>query len=353
MSTLTVNVERLTDFCIKMLERAGLGSEDARIASKVLVAADMRGVSSHGTVALRTYVKQIRGGGMNPKANIEIVREGPAWAIVDGNAGMGVVTAYKATKIAIEKAKKCGIGIVGVRNGMHFGAAAYYAMMMAEEDMIGLAMSNVDINMTVTGAAGRVIGNNPFAYAAPAGEEKPIVLDIAMSVAAGGKINVAREEGKSIPEGWLVDAAGNPTTDPWEFLRGGALVPFAGHKGYGLALMVEILAGVMTGAAVTKDIGCWVRDFEHPCNEGFTFIAIDVGALMPIHDYKARMDALIRQIRNSPKAEGVERIYLPGEMEHEREEKAKVHGIVLGEATLSSLKGLAMDLGLEDELIWG
>lgn len=351
MAVVRVSRDRLLDFCERLMVGTGLSREDARLASEILVAADMRGVSSHGTVALRRYARQIRAGGMNPSAKMKVLREGPAWAVVDGDAGLGVLSAYRATKIAISKAKDVGVGVVGVRNGMHFGAAAYFAMMMAKEDQIGLAMSNVDVNMSIPGAAGRVIGNNPFAYAVPAGEEKPIVFDIAMSVAAGGKINTARDEGKRIPEGWLVDADGRPTTDPWEFVKGGALVPFASHKGYGLAMMVEILAGVMTGAAVTKDIGCWVRDLDRPCDVGFLFIAIDVGMFMPIEEFRSRMDSLIRQMRNSLRAPGADRIYVPGEIEDEKEEDALINGVPLSDVTIDSLNGLAEDLGMADRLL--
>ncbi|MCL5985223.1 MAG: Ldh family oxidoreductase [Actinobacteria bacterium] len=340
----------LINFCSQVLEKAGISKDEARIAAEIITSADMRGVNSHGSVYLQTFVKRIKEGGIDPKADIEILRQGPAWALLDGHGAMGQLTAYKATKIAIDKAKSCGVSIVGIKNGMHFGAAAYYSMMIAKQDMIGISMSNADITMAITGSSSRVIGNNPFSYAAPAGEEKPVVLDMAMSVVAGGKIKLAMEEGKNIPFGWLLNPDGEPTSSPRDFFDGGALLPFAGYKGYGLALMVEILAGVITGNPITRDIISWTKDLSHPCPEGFAFIAINIGNFRPIEEYKARMDVLIRQIRSSPKAKGVERIYLPGELEYEKEERARISGIVLGSQILKSLKNLATDLGLSDKL---
>ena len=210
-------------------------------------------------------------------------------------------------------------------------------------------MSNADLTMAVTGSKGRVMGNNPFSYAAPAGKEKPIFLDIAMSVVAGGKVNRAVKEGKEIPLGWLIDKNGNPSTNPNDFFSGGALLPFGGHKGYGLALIVEILAGVLTGNPVTKDIKSWPVCLSDPCSEGFFFIAIDIDSFMSLEEYKKQMDSLINQIRNSPRANGVERIYLPGEIEQLKEEAAIAEGIKLEKHISISLKNVISDLGLEAE----
>ena len=348
MSDRIIKPEDLINFCSSILEKSGVKKTEAQIAAEIMASADMRGVSSHGTASLKVFIDRIKHGGINPKADIVAIRQSSAWAMVDGCSGMGQLTAYKAAKIAIEKAKKSGIAMVGVRNGMHFGAAAYYTMMIAEKDMIGISMSNVDSNMAVTGSAGKVIGNNPFSYAAPAGKEKPIVFDIAMSVAAGGKINIAAKEGKSISLGLIIDKDGNSSINPNDYINGGALLPFTGHKGYGFALMVEILAGVITGNALTKDIPSWVSNLSDPSPEGFNFIAINIDSFMPIKDYKARVDALIKQIKNSKKAKGVKRIYLPGEIEHEKEEYSRANGIVLNNVTFESLKSLAKDFGMEE-----
>lgn len=350
MSNWIIKPEDLINFCSSALENVGVKKTEAQIAAEIMTRADMRGVSSHGTASLKIFIDRIQNGGINPKADIEVVSEGPSWALVDGHSGMGQLTAYKATKMAIEKAKNSGIAMIGVRNGMHFGAAAYYTMMIAERDMIGISMSNVNINMSITGSAGRVIGNNPFSYATPAGKEKPVVFDVAMSVTAGSKINNAAKEGKNVSLGLIIDKNGNPTKNPRDYLDGGgALLPFADHKGYGFALMVEILAAVITGNALTKDIAGWDKNIKDLSPEGFNFIAINIDSFMPIEDYKTRMDTLIRQVKNSPRAKGIKRIYLPGEIEHEKEEHSIANGIVLSKTTLKSLKSLAEDFKIEDK----
>jgi LDH2 family malate/lactate/ureidoglycolate dehydrogenase len=349
MSKINVKESKLNVFCVSALKKVGVHPKDAKIAAKILVTNDMRGTNSHGTIALRGYVKQILGGGMNLKAEIKIIREGPAWALIDGGAGLGMVTAYKAMKIAIIKAKNSGIGMVNVKNSMHFSAAGYYAMMCTKENMIGIAMSNADPTVAVTGSIRRVIGNNPFACAIPVAKESAICLDIAMSTVAGGKINLAEKAGKKIPEGWLLDRDGNPTTDPSEFAKGGALLPFGSYKGYGLAVIVESLAAVLSGAAVTRELNNWTTDLSKPCKTGHIFLAIDIDKIIPIKTFKNRMNDLISEIKSAPKAKGVNCIYLPGEIELKKEKKAKVCGIELEDGVINSLKKLADDLELEVE----
>lgn len=219
--------------------------------------------------------------------------------------------------------------------------------MAAQQHLIGLSMCNVDPVMSVPGARGRVIGNNPIAFAVPAGQEKPVFLDIALSTVAGTKIYAAQVEGKPIPEGWMVDDNGLPTTDPTGFPTRGAQMPMAAHKGYGLAVLVEILTAVLTGAAITKQIKSWVLDIPEPTNEGHAFIAVDVAAMMPLQIFQERMDGLVREIREAPIADGANRIYLPGEMEWERRETALAQGMVMPPYVLESLRGLATDVGLE------
>lgn len=229
------------------------------------------------------------------------------------------------------------------------GAVGYYAMMCVNEDMMGLAMTNGDPTMSAPGAAGRVLSNSPLAYAVPAGCETPVALDIALSVVAGVKVHQAAREHRLVPEGWIIDQNGLPTTNPRDFENGGAHIPIGGHKGFGLALMVEILAGVMTGSGITKEVASFVQDPKRPSNVGHFFMAINVAVLMPIGEFKARVDRLAREIKVFPRAEDVERIYVPGEMEYEEEEKAKVRGVVLDETTTNSLRALAQDLGLKEE----
>ena len=328
----------------------GLDADDARIAAQILVQSDMRGVLSHGTVMLPLYVAHFQGGGADPRAKPEVVQDGPAWAILDAKGGLGHLAAYKAVHIAMEKARGCGVGMVGTRRANHLGPVGAYALMCAEQDMVGLTTCNTNVVMAATGSCERSIGNNPLAFAAPAGQEPPIVLDFACSAAAGSKVAMAAQDGTPIPEEWTIDAQGNPTTDPLDYLeRMGALLPFAGHKGYGLAMMVEVLAGVLTGASLTTDVNHWVDQTDQVADEGYAFIAIDIGSLMPLESFRNRMDMLIQRIRGSRKANGVDRIYVPGEMEHEREQAAKANGISLKPWHLESLQTMAADLGLQQE----
>ena len=252
----------------------------------------------------------------------------------------------------MRKAKACGIGYVGVKHSSHYGAAGFYANLAAQHDMFGLSMCNVDPCMTVPGAKGKVLGTNPIAYAAPAGAEKPVYLDIATSAVAATKIFSAKALGKQIPDNWLVDEEGIPTTDPSQYPAKGAQLPMAAHKGYGLAVMVEILTAVLTGAAILSGVKSWVADTTEPTDEGHAFIAIDISQMMPLGEFKGRMDGMIREIHAAPKAKGADRIYLPGEMEWERRTDALANGIALPADVLANLYGLAEDAGLDPQALF-
>ena len=348
-----ISPEDLAAFCVAGMVKSGMRDEDARVTAEVLVTNDTWGIHTHGTKLLRPLWQNVRDGRLDVQAVPEVICEGPAWAIIDGHYAMPMVSSYLAMETAIEKAKATGIAYTGVRHSSQFGAAGYYANMAVEEDMMGLAMSNVDLNMAAPGARGGVIGNNPLAYAVPAGEERPVFLDIAMSTVAGGKIYIADFQGTQVPDNWLVDEDGLPTTDPASYMVTSVLAPMTGHKGYGLAVMVEVLAAVLSGAGVTNEVQGWLGDSLEPTNEGHGFIAIDVGAMMPIGQFKSRMDRMIRQIKQSPKAKGSDRIYLPGEMEWEKREEALGKGIALPEDVIANLTGWAGDVGLETEGLFG
>jgi LDH2 family malate/lactate/ureidoglycolate dehydrogenase len=351
MEDVIVDRQNLKDFCIKALEKVGVCVSDAQIMTEVLITNEMRGIKTHGLYFLNKYIKQIKLGTVNNNAALETVREGPAWALVDGNYGLGVVTAYKAMKIAMKKAKQNGIGIVCVKKSQHFAAAGYYSLMCAKENMIGIAMSNTHPNMAIPGAVGKVIGNNPFSYALPTNEQLPVCLDIAMSKAAGVKLVIASKENRKIPNDWLIDSKGRPTTDPEEYLKEGALLPFGGHKGYGLAVMVECLAAALSGASMAKNAKDFRNDPQSNEDVGQCFIAIDINQIIPIKDFKSRVDGFIKELKNTPKSEGTKDIFLPGEMELMNEKDSIENGIKLGQATINALKDLASDLGLDLNLI--
>ena len=319
--------------------------EDARVTADVLVTTDTWGVYTHGSKQLRPLLA-LRPNRMNITAAPEVIAEGPAWALVDGHYAMAMVSSCMAMEKAIEKARSSGIGYVGVRNSNHFGGAGYYATMALAHDMIGLAMTNTNPLMTVPGGRSAILGTNPFSYAVPAGREKPIFLDIATSVVAASKPISARALGREVPLGWLVDKEGIPTTDPSRYPEEGALLPMAGHKGFGLALMIEILSAALTGADCLSDVKLWLEDHPGPLNQGHAFIAINIAAFMPIPWFKDRVDRICREIRESPKSKGSERIYLPGEIEWDNRERALAEGMQLPEHVVDRLIGLSDDVGL-------
>jgi ureidoglycolate dehydrogenase (NAD+) len=346
-----LSVEKLRTFCIKALEKAGLSSEDAAIVAEVLVMTDTWGTFSHGTGSLRNYLTCLRAGGMKPRSKPEVVAEGDTWVVVDGHSGMGMPSCCLAMNLAIEKARTHAIAWAGVRNSSHFGAAGYYANMAVRHDMIGIAMSNTDPNMVVPGARGRIIGNNPLAYAAPAGEEYPILLDIALSAVAAGKIIAMKELGQPIPSTWLVDDEGMPVAEVGDWPASGSLMPMAGHKGYGIALLIEIMVSLLPGAGALDEVKSWILNPSAEGSLGQAFIVINPGVVLPIADFKRRVDVMIRKLRGSPKAKNSERIYVPGEIEWERREDALRNGIALPAHVLASLHRAAKDFGLDSSLL--
>jgi LDH2 family malate/lactate/ureidoglycolate dehydrogenase len=239
---------------------------------------------------------------------------------------------------------------VGVKNSCHFGAAGYYSNLAAKADMIGMSMANDYPSMAILGAKKAVLGTNPFAYAVPAGKNDPIFLDIASSTVAGGKVRIAQSKNQKIPDTWMVDADGIPTTDPFLYPGSASLLPFAGHKGYGIALMIENLAGVLTGTGAMWDLNNWIDGRKDiPTNHGAAFLAFNVGAIIDLTSFKKRVDQLIQDIRETPKAKNCERLYVPGEMEWENRRKALSGGIALPPDAMESLRGLSQDIGLTAE----
>jgi len=331
--------DALTAYLMEAMSRCDIRPEDARITADVLVTTDTWGVYTHGSKQLRPLLRL----GAVP----EVVAEGPAWSMIDGHYALATVTSCQAMEKAVEKAKTAGVGFVGVRNSNHFGGAGYYANLATRYDMIGLAMTNTNPLMVVPGGKMAVLGTNPFSYAVPGGREPSVFLDIATSMVAASKPISARGLGQQLPEAWLVDKDGIPTTDPSHYPEEGGMLPMAGHKGYGLALMIEVFSAVLTGADMLSGVKLWLEDHPGPLNQGHTFIAIDVNSMMPIARFKDRMDHVIREIKTSPKAKGSDRIYLPGEKEWENRKRALQEGMILPEHVLDRLIGLAEDTKID------
>jgi LDH2 family malate/lactate/ureidoglycolate dehydrogenase len=335
-----IPAEELQATCVAILEKAGLPPADATVAADCLVQADLRGVDTHGVIHLPIYVRRIRLGLTNAHPRLVVVRETAATVLLDGDHGLGQVVAARAMERAIALTERSGVGVVGVRNSTHFGMAAYFAMMALGRDMVGLVVNSGRVAMPPWGGAEAMIGNNPVAVAVPAGQERPIVLDMAMSVAARGKIKRALRRGEPIPPDWATDRLGRPTTDPTQALAG-LLSPIGGPKGYGLALVNGLLAGVLMGGTFAWEVGSVYDDLDRPQRVGHMLAAIAVDSFTPVAAFKARVDELIREIRSCPTAPGVERVYLPGEIEFECHEERSRDGIPLSRALWGELCEMA------------
>ena len=346
-----ISPDRLTEFCVAVLIHAGISADDARVISDVLVMTDTWGTFSHGTGRLANYLSTMRTGGISHSAKPEVIDEASSWAVIDGHSCMGMMSCCLAMDLAIEKARHNVLSWVGVRNSSHFGAAGYYANMAACHDMIGIAMSNADPNMVVPGGRGHIIGNNPLAYAVPAGSEYPPLLDMAMSAVAAGKILAMKAAGQSIPPTWLTDAEGLPVSQIGDWPGSGSMTPMAGHKGYGLAFLIEVLAGVLTGAGLLNEVKSWILQPTDVSRLGQAFIVINVGGIMPINTFKQRVDSVIRQIHEAPRAKGSERIYVPGEIEWEKRKASLKNGIPLPEAVFASLYQVGEELRVDTRLL--
>ena len=337
-----VKLDELKQFCVSALVKVGVSQENAKATTDVLVTTDMFGVLTHGTKNLHQYILKMQAGGLDAKAEPTVEVEGPAWAIINGNQAIGMVSSCAAMKIAIEKAKNVGIAYVGVKNSCHFGAAGYYANLAAKEGLIGIAMSNADPVIAVPGSCVKNIGSNPMSFAAPLPDGRSVFLDIALSNVAALKVIMAQEMEKPIPDTWIVDENGVPTTDANKFPKNASLQPMAAHKGYGLAVLVELLSAIITGAGMLGEMKSWNLDLATPNNAGHAFIAIDVSKMIDFDAFKLRMQRLENELHNAPKADGVERIYLPGEMEWDKRLAAEASGeIVITDAMADAYQKLS------------
>ncbi len=322
----------------------GMPEADARTLADTLVEADLRGVHTHGVAALPGYARRLRGGGANPVPRVRIAHRRGVISIVDADHGLGQVGSRFAMERAIEAARASGIGAAAVRNSSHFGAAAFYAAMALPHDMIGFATTSAGNRIAPIGGRTPVVGNNPFAWAIPAATERPIILDMAQSVVAAGKIGMAARKGEKIPLGWALDAQGRPTDDPLAGVAG-LLVPIGGPKGFGLALIVDILCGALSGAALGRELAK-PHQPDTPSQIGHFFMAIDVASFTDAESFKVRVDGMIRQIHESEPASPGTPLYVPGEIEWRLRERRLSDGIPLLESILADLRALADELGL-------
>jgi LDH2 family malate/lactate/ureidoglycolate dehydrogenase len=341
---------RLEAFIGKALTALGLPESDAAVCAARMTEADLRGVDTHGIFRLPQYCRRIKAGGMNVRPKIRPVRENLVSALVDGDNGMGHVVVTYATEMAIAKAAEAGMAWVGTFNGNHAGAGAVYSTMPLAHDMICMYMTVANGNhMPPWGGVERILGTNPISVAIPAGEEPPIALDIATTVTAAGKVKLAAQKGETMPVGWMVDRKGQPLTDPKRASEG-FLLPIGGYKGYGLNVVIGMLAGVLNGAAFGRGVVDFNQDFVSRNNSGHMILAVRVDNFQTADTFKKEMDRAIREIRESERMEGVDRIWLPGEMEFYTIRERLRDGIPLAPAVVDSLRKLADELKLDDRL---
>jgi L-2-hydroxycarboxylate dehydrogenase (NAD+) len=355
-----VNHTVLKEFVAQLLAKLDVPVSDAGVTADVLVSADLRGIDSHGVARTRRYVQGLRDGVMVAGADIKVVHETPVTALLDGGAGLGQVVGVKAMRLAIHKAQQVGAGFVAVRNSNHYGIAGYYSMMALEEGLIGISMTNAATLVVPTFGRDAVLGTNPLSIAVPAGRERPFVLDMATSVITRGKVEEYERHEEPLLEGWATDSSGVPTADASEVIRnlkgrlGGGILPLGGageqlggHKGYGLALLVDILCGVLPGAGYAT--GVYPKDESGkplPANIGHFFGALMVDGFRPLAEFEDSMDDIVGGLRSSAKAESQERIYIHGEKEFETTEERMRLGIPLHPKVVADLRALGEELGV-------
>lgn len=355
-----IDFDTMEDFIIDVFKGVGVPEDDAKICAEVLIAADKRGIDSHGIGRLKPiYYDRIKEGIQNPVTNFEIVREGFTTAVVDGHDGMGHVIGKKAMQLAIDKAKKFGMGMVAVRNSTHYGIAGYYALMAAENGMIGITGTNARPSIAPTFGVENMLGTNPLTFAMPSDEPFPFILDCATSITQRGKIEVYDRANKELPEGWVIDEAGNARTDTHQVLidlvKGkAALTPLGGigedsggYKGYGYATVVEILSAALQGGSFLKGLlGLDELGNKQPYHLGHFFIAINIEEFTSIASFKKTTGNILRDLRSSKRAPGESRIYTAGEKEYETMLYRRNKGVPINQALQKDLLSLKKELNL-------
>lgn len=324
---------------VTILEKAGLSNDDALILMKNFLDCDEKGIFTHGIIRLSTYLMQIKRGNLNPKPSLKQITDDSLVKFIDGEHGIGAVVGYYAMKEAIEMSEKHGVGVVGVRNSSHFGAAAYYTEMASQANQIGIAFTNASPGIAPTGSLQPLLGNNPWSISVPTNNTYPITMDIANSVVARGKIRVANARDEDIPLGWALNKFGEQTTDPKEALDGGAILPIGDYKGYGITLMIEILTGVLTGSGFCYQNAAVEEDGKR--RNGHLFIVLDIKKFMKVPEFKQRIDVLIDMVKSSPKIDESQEILLPGELEWKRKSSLEKGTVKISQEIYDSLQELS------------
>jgi len=338
--TTRIDVASLKKLSTAVFQRAGLSPEDAAMATEILVEADMMGVGTHGVLRLQSYTDRLHSGGMNANARIKVDQRAPSLALVDGDNGLGPVVGGTALNAALEMARATGIAYVGCRNSNHFGALAPYAIQACEAGFVFVGGTNASTTICPWGGKEARIGNNPFSIAAPCPGGIHFILDMAMSVAARGKIRAARDRGEAIPLGWAVDKNGLPTTDPVEALAG-FLLPMGGYKGSGFSMAVDMLSGVITGGRFLSNIASWADSPGEPSGVGHFFVLLDPDRLIGRENFSTAMGRFRDTILGTPPAVDSTPVVMPGQIEQTRRLKALKEGIDIPADLLESIRKLA------------
>lgn len=341
MEQLCISAAALRADLSALFQAVGVGAEDAGLLADGLVQAEQWGVRSHGVMRAERYVRCLQRGGIRPDAPFTVLRQRDGWALASANGGLGIPASMRAARLAVSLARSHGVGIVNVRESHHNGAEGLYTHYIAGQNMIGLAMSTGNPIMAASGGSRAVIGNNPFSWAAPAGRYGTVMMDIAMSAVADGKVQLARAAGTPLPPGCILDRNGHPSVDPEDYFAGGVLLPFGGHKGYGLAVMVECLAGILSGAALTGEIDSWNERPGRCGNTGHLLMAFDLSAMLPPEQFVSRVEQMIGQF----KADDPDMVCYPGEPEQRRRQAAG-DAVHLDSATAASLQRAAQAAGV-------
>jgi L-2-hydroxycarboxylate dehydrogenase (NAD+) len=341
-----VEIAKLIEFITRALAAAGIPPEDASQVSSLMAEADARGGDAHGVFRLPQYVKQIESGAVNPRPNIQVVSNKAGTALVDGDNGLGHLVMKRAAELAIEKARKCGVGWVGTRRSNHAGPAQLYPRMVAAQDMIGLYFCVGNANLLPPwGGTEVLLSTNPISIAVPASRHPIITLDMATTNTAFGKIRLKAQRGEPMPEGWMIDREGKPLTDPKRASEG-FLVPIGGPKGYGLALMIGLLAGTLNSAAFGRDVVDYTVDSKTPSNTGQSIVAVDIAAFADVQTFKENVDEVWDVMKSSPTLPGVDEVRLPGERSEQIYRERMEHGVPMSDGQRKVLDELAGRLGI-------
>jgi len=322
---LKVAADHLMEVNTKLLQALGAEDKEAQLVAKVLVQADLRGIHTHGSAFVPLIADRCAHGLLNIPTKTTLITDEGAIAHIDGNNGLGQVAAVKAMQVCIHKAGNNGVALTLIRNTNHIGFLGYYTLMAAAEGMIGICATNAAASIAPWGGVEPFFGSNPLSIAAPVANAAPIVLDMSASVVARGKIRRAQRLNENIPEGWALDETGRPTTDPASALKG-TLLPIAGHKGSGLALFIDLMCGLLSGSKYGRDLLTFHKPIG-PTGVGAMFMAVDIGRFMPLARFETLVNEYAAAIRNSQKAAGIERIFLPGEIEADKADASKLQGI--------------------------